>query len=84
MYVHAGCDTTVRSADIVAVLDCDSATMSEETVNFLRRCEKEGRLITVAEDMPKALIIMRDGTVYLTQLSSHTLAGRCKNHELQA
>lgn len=76
MYIHAGNETTVRSDKIVAVFDCDSATMSDSTMEFLRRAEKEKRLVTVAEDMPKAFILMKDGTVYLTQLSAATLLGR--------
>lgn len=76
MYLHAGADTVIRTKTIVAVFDLDYASQNKDTLDFLRRAEKEGRLINVTEQLPKAFILTNDGNVYLTQLSSQTLAGR--------
>ncbi|MBQ7700370.1 MAG: DUF370 domain-containing protein [Clostridia bacterium] len=76
MYLHAGADTVIRTRSIVAVFDLDYASQNKDTLEFLRLAEKEGRLINVTEQLPKAFILTNDGNVYLTQLSSQTLAGR--------
>ena len=76
MYLHAGRDTVIRVKNILAVFDLDYASQNTETLNFLRRAEKEGRLINVTEELPKSFIVMDDNKVYLTQVSSQTLIGR--------
>jgi hypothetical protein len=76
MYLHAGADTVIRTRSIVAVFDLDYASQNKDTLEFLRTAEKEGRLINVTEQLPKAFILTNDGNVYLTQLSSQTLLGR--------
>ena len=76
MYLHAGADTVIRTKTIVAVFDLDYASQNKDTLDFLRNAEKEGRLINVTEQLPKAFILTNDGNVYLTQLSSRTLVGR--------
>ena len=76
MYLHAGRDTVIRKKKIIALLDLDYASQNRETLEFLRRAEREGRLINVTEELPKAVIVTDDGLVYLTQLSAQTLMGR--------
>ena len=50
------------------------------TRDFLARAEREGRVVSVGEDLPKAFLLCRDREgevmVYLTQLSPATLAKR--------
>ena len=76
MYLHAGADTVIMTKKIVAVFDLDYASQNKDTLDFLRTAEKEGRLINVTAELPKAFILTEDGKVYLTQLSSQTLLGR--------
>ena len=76
MYLHAGADTVIKTKNIVAVFDLDYASQNKDTLDFLRRAEKEGRLINVTAELPKAFILTKDGNVYLTQLSSQTLVNR--------
>ena len=76
MDLHAGRDTVIREKKIIALLDLDYASQNRDTVDFLRRAEREGRLINVTEELPKAVIVTDDGLVYLTQLSAQTLMGR--------
>lgn len=76
MYLHAGADTVIKTKSIVAVFDLDYASQNKDTLNFLKRAEKEKRLINVTAELPKAFILTNDGKVYLTQLSSQTLINR--------
>jgi len=76
MYLHAGRDTVIRTKSIVAVFDLDYASQNRDTLEFLKRAEKEKRLINVTNELPKAFILSDDGKVYLTQLSSQTIIGR--------
>ena len=76
MYLHAGRDTVIREKKIVAVFDLDWASQNKDTLEFLRRAEKEGRIINVTDELPKAFILTNDGKIYFTQLSSQTLIGR--------
>ena len=80
-YLHLGGDVAVRSADVVAVCDLDNASTSHLTRAFLRRAEKEGRLVNVAEDLPKSFVLCagEKGTVvYLSQLNPATLLKRAE------
>ena len=76
MYIHIGRDNVVRKKNIVGIFDLDQASLNSDTVDFLRRAEKEGRLINVTDELPKAFVVTADGKVYMTQLGSKTLLGR--------
>ena len=76
MYVHIGGDNVVRKKSIIGIFDLDQASQNKDTVGFLRRAEKEGRLINVTDELPKAFIITDGGKVYLTQIGAKTLLGR--------
>ena len=76
MYLHAGAETVIRTKSIVAVFDLDYASQNKDTLDFLRCAEKNKKLISVTDQLPKAFILTDDGNVYLTQLSSQTLLGR--------
>lgn len=77
MYVHAGNNRIIRTRDIIGIFDMDSATMTSSTRNFLKKAEKEGRMITVKEDIPKSFILTSDeDKIYISQISSSALAGR--------
>ena len=81
MYLHLGEDTLVLSRDIVAVCDLDNTTVSRATRDFLTKQEKRKRVLIVSSELPKAFIITSDGLkerVYLSQISSRTLALRAK------
>ena len=76
MYLHAGRDTVIRTRKIVAFFDLDQASQNKDTLEFLKRAQKEGRVINVTDELPKAFILTDDGKVYLTQISSQTITGR--------
>ena len=80
MYLHLGASTVIHQSDVLGILDLDNTTASWRTRDFLARAEREGRVVSVGEDLPKAFLLCRDREgevmVYLTQLSPATLAKR--------
>lgn len=80
MYLHLGASTVIHQSDVLGIFDLDNTTASRRTRDFLARAEREGRVVSVGEDLPKAFLLCRDRegetVVYLTQLSPATLAKR--------
>lgn len=79
MYLHLGSGTVVRARDVVAVFDMDNATVNATTRGFLATAQKEKRVVTVGEELPKSFAICDDGdkgTVYVSPVSSQTIARR--------
>ena len=84
MYIHLGQDTVVRASDVVGIFDLDTTTVSKISRSFLRAAEKEGRVVNVSYELPKSFVVCReDGrtTVYISQISSATLARRAEQME---
>lgn len=79
MYLHLGKSVIVPVDSVVGVFDLDSASASKRTRDYLARAEKEGRLISIGDDLPRSFVVcLEDGreTIYLSQISPKTLAGR--------
>lgn len=87
MYLHLGQSVVVRQRDIIGIFDLDNTSSSFRTRKFLEQAEREGRLISVFDDLPKSFVICGDGqeknVVYLSQLSSATLRGRVENNSFE-
>lgn len=82
MYLHLGADTVVKTDTILAVCDLDNTSSSHITRDYLRAAETAGRVVNVAEDLPKSFVVCREsgGTrVYLSQLNTATLLKRAEN-----
>ena len=82
MYLHVGGDTVVLTGSILAICDLDNASFSHRTREYLRRAEQEGRVVNVAEDLPKSFAVAEKNgreTVYLSQLNSATLLRRAES-----
>ena len=82
MYLHLGADTVVKTDSILAVCDLDNTSSSHITRDYLRAAETAGRVVNVAEDLPKSFVVCREsgGTrVYLSQLNTATLLKRAEN-----
>ncbi|MBQ8398131.1 MAG: DUF370 domain-containing protein [Clostridia bacterium] len=80
MYLHAGNGRTIRRRDIIGIFDMDNATVSSITRKMLSDMQKQGRVESAAEELPKAFILYRDGDttkLCLSPLSSSALRGRC-------
>ena len=82
MYIHLGSDTVVNSKDIIAIMDMDTATVSKNSRDFLRKGQYKGNVINVEEEqIPKSFVVCKkdkDFVIYITNISSKTLEGRVK------
>ena len=80
MYIHLGQSVVVRDRDVVGVFDLDNASWSHRTRTFRERAEREGRVLSATDDLPRSFVLCRreggDPIIYLCQLSSSTLKGR--------
>lgn len=79
MYLHLGQNVIVPEKEVVGIFDLDNTTGSHITRALLAQAEKERRIVNISEDLPKSFVICQsDGkiTIYLSQLSSATLARR--------
>ncbi len=80
MYLHLGSSVVIHQDDILGVFDLDNTTASRITRDFLSRAEREGRVISAGDDLPKSFLLCRDRqgktTIYLSQLATATLLRR--------
>ena len=80
MYLHLGQSVMIPHDAVIGIFDLDNTTWSFRTRRFLERAEKEGRVITVGDDLPRSFVLVREGdgpaAVYVTQLTSATLQKR--------
>ena len=79
MYLHLGNEVSVRKADILGIFDLDNTTCSKRGREFLERAERDGSVIDVTGDLPRAFVLTREyglERVYLTGLSSRALGQR--------
>lgn len=82
MYLYLGQNTVVKTSSVVAIFDMDNTTQSKTTMDFLRRAEKQKRLISVSDELPKSFVVCAEPegtTVYLSQLSASTLLKRSEH-----
>ncbi len=76
MYLSAGQDAVVRTGEIVGIFDMDRTTVGKDTREFLKRAQKEGRLVSAAADIPVSFVVCVGGTVILSPLNAGTLLRR--------
>ena len=80
MYLHLGQNVMVRDQDVIGIFDLDNTTWSFRTRRFLERAEREGRVFSLGDDLPRSFVVAdgREGApqVYLTPLSPAALAAR--------
>ena len=81
MYIPIGSDMSVRDRSIIGIFDLENTTYSKHTRAFLSEAEKNGEVITVAEDLPKSFVITQEfgmDRVYLCQFAPKALEKRIK------
>jgi extracellular matrix regulatory protein B len=79
MFLHIGGDVVIPEKNIIAILDIETTTISEDTKEFLRISEEEGFIISISHDIPKSFIITefdKKSKIYLSPISSVTLMRR--------
>lgn len=83
MYLHIGNENTVNSADIVLILDLDSAMTGKDNTGLLKRLSAENKVIDATVDgLPKSLLLTQNGgeeRAYLSSLAAATLLKRLKS-----
>lgn len=83
MYLHLGSSVVIHQDDILGVFDLDNTTASRITRDFLSRAEREGRVVSAGDGLPKSFLLCRDrqGTtrIYLSQLATATLLRRMES-----
>ena len=60
MYLHIGNKKNVREKNIIGIFDMDNTTVSAVTRAFLSRAEKDGRMSTAVEEIPKSFVVSAD------------------------
>ncbi len=84
MYLHLGSDTVVNTKNIISILDLETTSRSKYSKEFLKIVEEEGFVKNVSNEIPKSFIVCEiDGqsVVYITNISSKTLALRVQRYE---
>lgn len=87
MYLHLGQSVVVPYSRILGIFDLDNASWSYKTREFLDRAEREGRVISVCDDLPRSFVLVggEEGpaAVYISQLSSAALLGRAERNSFE-
>ena len=84
MYLHAGRNRVIRTKTIIGIFDCDRATVSTVTREYLRRVERDGLTESASFEIPKSFILYDDDIVpgvqkvCFSQISTAALVKRAK------
>ena len=79
MYLHLGADVVIMKNSIIGIFDLDTSTVSKHTKNYLALAQREGRVVTVTNELPRSFVTASENgviMVYISQLSSSTLLKR--------
>ncbi len=80
MYLHLGRETVVRADTVIGIFDSDNTTLSRSTRDFLNMREKQGRVVSITDDIFKSFVVCVDENgeevVYLSQVAAATLRKR--------
>ncbi len=76
MFLFLGGNVTVKKNDVIGIFDIEQCSVSRITAEFLNADQKQGRVVSVSDDMPKAFVVCSDKT-YITNVSNATLNKRC-------
>jgi len=74
-YFHLGSDVTVCNDDIIGIFDIERTTVNKAVNEFLKVCQKSGKIYYVSLDLPKSFVVAQD-KVYVTNVSTLTLKKR--------
>jgi hypothetical protein len=76
----------VPSGQIVCIFDMDTATASKHTRKFLSRMEQEGRIVSVADELPKSGVLCQSALgemLYISPISPQTLTKRAQSRKIR-
>lgn len=78
MFLHIGNDHMIDSREIVLIGDLESTGHSEITGEFMNISREEGFIVDYADGKARSFILTGE-TIYLSLISSTTLAKRMRN-----
>ena len=78
MYLHIGEDTLIKDKEIIGIFDMDTSTVNKATRDYLKKAEKDKRVIYVNYDLPKFFVVT-DDKVYVSPINTGTLNKRAKS-----
>jgi len=81
MFLHIGNNKNLRQREVVGIFDSDTATVSPITKEFLKNKQRENKLFSASDELPKSFIVIANGEVWLSQLSTSALLGRSRKFE---
>jgi len=81
MYLHLGQNVGVHEKDLIGIFDLDNTTGSKITRSFLNEAEKNGRVINVSDELPRAFAVCSgekygENNIFISQLTPQTLLKR--------
>ena len=82
MYLHAGNNKNIREKDIIGIFDMDNSTVSSITRKYLADAQKEDRVVSAKDEIPKSFILYKENGKYMicfSQISTSALLGRTEN-----
>lgn len=75
MFLHLGGEITVLADTVLGIFDIEETSANKITAQFLSKSQKQGKIYSVTNEMPKAFIVCTDYT-YITNVSHQTLRKR--------
>ena len=87
MYLHAGRNRVIRTKTVIGIFDCDRATVSAVTRDYLRRVERDGLTESASYEIPKSFILYDDDKmpgvqkVCFSQISTSALVKRTNRNK---
>ena len=79
MYLHLGDNYIIPTKDLIGILDLDVVTVSSAGRTYLQQAERNGKLVSVSENLPKSFVVCggrEDFRVYISPISASTLVKR--------
>ena len=82
MYLHAGNNKNIREKDIIGIFDMDNSTVSHITRKYLADAQREERVVSAKDEIPKSFILYKENGKYMicfSEISTSALLGRTEN-----
>ena len=79
MFLHVGNNKTIKKSSVIGIFDMDNATVSATTRRYLTSMQKEGRVESAVEEIPKSFVLYYDESgfrICISQISSSVLLSR--------
>lgn len=73
MYIEIGENLSIRYQDIIGIFDLDSTTVKKKARDFLYRRQKEKKVVSVSNQIPRTFIVCNNEKVILTSVKSSTI-----------